>query len=163
MNTSQPISPLPPPSPLPVIKPTFYNAVLLYNVDYPTLQEIAKRANVTQETMNNMFTSVAIHRVDAKKILAAFSEYTGVTWTLDNVRVGLLPTFEDICTQHRLDGLSLATESDVPYAVFDMMLTGTPVSSEDAQRVLAEVRRETGKTYTFDNVDIVLEGGQVSA
>ena len=160
MNTSQPISPLPP-SPLPVIKPTFYNAVLLYNVDYPTLQTLATKAGVTQDVMDAMFTSVAIHRVDAKKILAVFSEYTGVTWNLDNVRVGLLPTFEDICTQHGLDRLLLATQSDVPYAVFDMMLTQTPVSREAATRVLAQVSRETGKTYTLDMVDMVLEEGQV--
>ena len=155
MNISHQSPPTPPPL-LPVIKPTFYNAVLLYNMDYPTLEAIAQTANVPQSTMDAMFTGVAIHRVDAEKILAAFSQYTGVTWTLDNVRVGLLPTFADICTKHKLDGFSLATLADLSYSIIDKMLHEMEVSERDAQLVLGIISLETGQRYSLENVDVQL-------
>lgn len=71
--------------------PTFYNVVTMrYNYDYTDLQQIAEKADISEDIINEMFVGVAIHRTDAEKILAAFSQHTGETWNLNNVQVALL-------------------------------------------------------------------------
>jgi hypothetical protein len=142
------------------IKPIFYNAVLMYNLDYPTLQALAEMAKVEQGVVDAMFTTVAVHRTDALKVLAAFSEYTGVTWTLDNVKVALLPTFADICEQHKLNihelTLQLDRVEELPFCTFDMMLENTPVLLKDASIVLDFISTLTKEHYSLENVDIPL-------
>ena len=85
MNTASIPQPTPP---IPAIKPTFFNVVALYDFDYTTLELLTTMAGVEQHIVNMMYTTVAIHRADAAKILAAFSEYTQYTYTFDNVKVG---------------------------------------------------------------------------
>src|SRR5579864_7367538 len=114
-------------------RPRFYDVCLMYDLDYPTLQAIADKAGVDKSIIEAMFVSVAIHRADALKILSAFSEHMGKTWTFDDMKVALLPTFEEIYTTHQLDCALLATDSSVAYATIDMMRTSEPVSERDAR------------------------------
>lgn len=144
-------------TPQPVkLKPTFYNICLMYDLDYPALQTIANMAHVDKSIIEAMFVSVTIHRLDAEKILTAFSAYTGKTWTFDDMKIALHPTFEKIYTTHHLDFVTLATDTDVPHATIDMMLSGEPVSASDARLVLQTVTKQTGHHYTLENVDIQL-------
>lgn len=157
MNTIHFPQPIPP---ILVIKPTFYNVCLMYDLDYHTLQAIADMAGVQQSIVYDMFTSVVIHRSDALKILAAFSGYTGVNWTFDNVKVALLPTFQDICTAYKLDFVTLTTCADVPCAILDMMLSSEPVVERYARLVLEMVSKQIGQNYTLENVDVKLAVAQ---
>lgn len=143
-------------TPIDAIKPTFYNLVVLHDFDYPTLQRIAQMAGVEEDIVSAMFTTNPIYRADAEKILAAFSEYTQQSYTLDNVRVALLPTFDQIYTTHNLDFTKLATAAGVPHAIIDMLLVNEPVPVRDAGLVLAVVSRLVGRSYTLDDVDLKL-------
>lgn len=145
MSTDTPQSP----------KPRFYD--ICYNLDYQTLLDIANKVEVTKSVMDAMLMSIAIHRSDANKILVAFSQHTGTTWTLDNVRVALLPTFKDLHAKHAFDLESLTTEAGVPFAIIDMMLDDAPVPKQEARLVLRVVSKEAGEDYTFENVDVQLE------
>lgn len=138
------------------LKPTFYNIFLMYDLDYPILQTIANMAHVDKSIIEAMFVSVAIHRADAEKILTAFSTYTGKTWIFDDMKIALFPTFAHIYTTHQLDFVTLATDTDVPHATIDMMLSGEPVSEREARLVLQTVTRQTGHHYTLENVDVQL-------
>jgi hypothetical protein len=153
MNTSSIPQPTPP---IPVIKPTFFNAVVLHDFDYPTLQLIATMAGVEEYVISAMFTTTAIHRADAEKILTAFSEYTQESYTLDNVRVALHPTFSDIVDVHKLDTSVLSTRSGVPIAIIDMMLCDEPVPIKEARLVLQMASRASNHDYSLENVDVKL-------
>src|SRR5437763_9384027 len=139
------------------IKQTFSTLFVLSNLDCPTLEVIARMAGVDTRVVEDMFTSVAIHRGDALKVLAAFSKYTGQQWTLDNVKVALLPTFEEICTTHQLDPASLSTGSGVPMALLDRMLMNHPVPEQEARLVLETVSRQSGHIYRLSDVDVKIE------
>jgi hypothetical protein len=147
-------------TPINTIKPTFYNLVVLHDFDYPTLQVIAQMAGVEEDIVSAMFTTNPIYRADAEKILVAFSEYTGHAYTLDTVRVALLPTFEQIYTTHNLDFAKLATAAGVPHAIIDMLLVNEPVPIRDAGLVLAVISRLVGRSYTLDDVDLKLTDRQ---
>lgn len=156
MNTFSIPQPIPP---IPVIKPTFFNVVSLYDFDYTTLELIATMAGVEQYIVNAMYTTVAIHRADAEKILVAFSEYTQETYTFDNVKVALHPTFNDIVEAHKLDTSTLSTGSGAPIAFVDMMLCDEPVPIKEARLVLQMASLMTKHAYTFENVDVQLTEG----
>jgi hypothetical protein len=153
MNTTPIPQPIPP---IPVIKPTFFNLVVMHDYDYPTLQLIATMAGVEKYVVSAMFTTVAVHCADAEKILAAFSEYTQETYTFDNVKVALHPTFSDIVETHKLDTSVLAAHSAVPLAIVDMMLCDEPVPVNEARLVLQAASGLFRHDYTLDNVDIAL-------
>lgn len=139
-------------------KPTFYVVFLSYHYDDEILDKLAGMAKVPIAAVRDMFSSIAIRRKEAEKILVAFSEVTGKTWTFDNVKVSLLPTFKEVCTTHGLDIYKLAMESNrIPYAVFDMMLEGEPVSEIDARLALQRLTFATNLQYTLYNVDVALE------
>jgi hypothetical protein len=139
------------------IRTTFYNVVVMhYDFDYTTLQLIAEMAGVDIRIMDRMFTSVAIRRSDAEKLLATFSEYTQESWTLDNVKVALYPTFADLYTLHQLDLDTLSTHSEIARTVIDKMLCDVPVAEREAHLVLQVVSRLSQQTYTLDTVDVKL-------
>lgn len=145
MNTDMPQSP----------KPRFYD--ICSNLDYHILLDIANKVGLTKNVMDAMLMSIAIHQSDAKQILAAFSQHTGTAWTLDNVKVALLPTFKDLHAKHAFDLELLSTEAGVPFAIIDMMLYDEPVPKKEARLVLRVLTKETGQNYTFEDVDVQLE------
>jgi hypothetical protein len=141
----------------PLPKTTFYNLVVMqYNYNATDLQKIAEMAGVSEDIINRMFTSVAIKREDAKKLLQAFSEYTQDKWSLDNVKIALFPTFADLHTLHQFDLNVLSTGSGVEYTVIDMMLANHPVPEAAARLVLQTASHLSGQHYTLDNVDVKL-------
>ena len=131
---------------------------LLYRLTYDTDDHILQRSQIWQvlQHRDSMIRECCIRRVDAEKILAAFSAYTGGTWSFDNVKVALLPTFSDLHTIHNFNLDTLAKDAGVPYAVLDMMLTGHAVSPQDAHLVLQIASRLASKHYTLETVDIPL-------
>jgi hypothetical protein len=119
----------PQPQPTPQrTRPLFYDICLMYEFDDNALQAIANMAGVDKSIVDAMFVSLAVRHVDAEKVLVAFSEYTGQTWGLDNVKVTLLPTFADLLALHQFDLVRLATSAGVPYATLDMMRSGDLVT-----------------------------------
>ena len=141
-------------------KPTkqlFYNLCVEYDLDEQALQKIEDMAGVHKGVVNTMFVSVAVHRVEAEKVLVAFSEYTGQTWTLSNVKVALMPTFADLHATHHFDLARLATSAGVPFATIDMMLSAHAVTRQDAMLVLQMVSRLAGEIYTLDTVDVLTD------
>lgn len=140
------------------LQATFYNVFLSYEFDNQTLFAIAEKAGVSKETAENMLMSIAVHRVDAKKILAAFSEYTGKEYRLDNVRVSLLPTFHEVCedTKVTIETLTIAT-TRVSRQVFELLLADKPVTEVQASLGLQTLTFITGRKYSLANVDVRIE------
>lgn len=157
MNTSSIPQPVPPEKPVPLKQP-FFNIFALYDFDYTTLELLATMAGVEQHIVNAMYTTVAIHRADALKILAAFSKHTQHTYTFDNVKVALHPTFTELVSAHNLDISQLATCAGIPDTVIDSLLIDQPIPIPDAHLVLQAVSRLSGHTYTLENVDIRTNG-----
>ena|SRR5579859_6758167 len=143
-------------------KPRFYDVCNRYEqLDSPTLEEIAEKAGVGKHVMENMYIHMAVRRADAEKLLATFSQHVGQPYTLDNVRVALLPTFQEVCATHHWDFAMLTEHTEVPYSTIQQLLADEPVPIEEARVVLQMASRLSGKDYTLDTVDVTLvEGGE---
>ena len=141
-----------------IVKRTFYNLMLMYDLDYKAFKTIAEMAQVPVSVVEAMFLDNTVLTADATNVLAAFSEYTGHHWTLNTVTVKTAHrlTFKDICTLHLLDLDTLAKEAGVPFAVLDRMLDGEPVSEKEAQFVMQMVSRQSEHIYRLEEVDVKL-------
>ena len=71
-------------------KPRFFDLCKHYQFNHQRLQEIAKDAHVSYSIAYRMFINKPVARTDAEKVLAAFSELTGKTFTLATVTVPVL-------------------------------------------------------------------------
>jgi hypothetical protein len=76
-------------------KPRFSEVCQMHHLDYQAMQNLAKRAGVTKNVIDAMAVSVAVRRVEALAVLAALSDHTGQKYSLETVRVAILPTFKD--------------------------------------------------------------------
>ena len=138
----------------------FYDVCLMYDFDDEALQEIANISGVHKSVVDAMFVSVIVRRADALKVLAVLSQYTGKMWSLNNVKIALMPTFQELHTAHPFDTAMLSMHAGVPFAIIDMMLSGHAVPMRDARLVLQMASRQTGQDYTLETVDVKLtEGG----
>jgi hypothetical protein len=146
-------------SPQPV-KPRFVEICQQHNLDYQAMQAIANAARVKKDIVDAMSVSVAVRRFHALKVLTALSKHTGKSWTLDNVQVRLLPTFQEYHTFHHFDLAQLSTGSRVSFDRIDMMLRGEPITTREAQLILLAASRQTGLYYKFTNVDVALSDGE---
>ena len=144
------------PQPQPA-KRLFYNLCLMYDMDDNALQELANMAKVHKSVVDAMFVSVGVQRAEAEKVLVAFSEYTHQAWSLDNVRIALMPTFADLHAKHEFDLATLSTGAGVPAHLIDMMLEAHPVPQQDAMLILQMVSRLTGEISTLDTIDVPIE------
>jgi len=143
--------------PIPKVQPRFYDVALMLALDYHELQQISKSAGIDDDIMNDMFLSVPVHRVDAEKYLAEFSKYTGKTWTLQNTRVVLLPTFADVCQIHQnVDLTKVVSTSGVSHDILTLMALGKPVPEDKARYVLRALSQETGKHLCLENIDVAI-------
>ena len=120
------------------------------------MQALADKAGVKKDIVDAMSVSMAVRRVQALKVLAALSEYTGESWTLDNVQVRLLPTYSDYHAFHPFDLARLSTGSTVPFDRLEMLLRGEPITTREAQLVLLAASRQIGLSYKLANVDMAL-------
>jgi hypothetical protein len=142
------------------VKPRFYEVCQSYGLDYQAMEGIAKKARLSKCVIDAMAVSKAIRRVHAEKILAALSEQTNQTYTLNNVKVALLPTFADFHRIHQFDLAILSTTSGVPFDLICMMLDGKAVPMGAARLILGAASSQTGQKYTVDNVDVNLTDGE---
>ena len=138
-------------------KQLFYNICLAYEFDDETLQKLADMAKVHKSVVDAMFVSFSVHRAEAEKVLVAFSEYTHQAWSLNNVRVALMPTFADLHAKHSFDLATLSTGAGVPAHLIDMMLEAHPVPQQDAMLILQMASRLTGEISTLDTIDVPIE------
>jgi hypothetical protein len=76
-------------------KPTFHNLYNFYHLDYDDLQLIASNANVTKQVVNKMFLGDPVKRDDAAAVLAALSKNVNATWTIDMMKIPVLPEPEE--------------------------------------------------------------------
>jgi hypothetical protein len=137
-------------------KKRFSEVCQMYNLDYQAMQAIADKARLPKDIVDAMAVSVAVRRVDASSVLAALSDLTDQTWTLDNVKVALFPTFADFHTIHQFDLAILSTASGVSFDVISNMLRCEPVPMNQARLVLRAASKQAGQMYTLNNVDVKL-------
>jgi len=142
------------------VKTRFSEVCQKYNLDYQAMQGIADKAGLPKHAVDAMSVSVAVRRVHALKVLEALSEYTDQTWTLDNVKVALFPTFADLHTIHQFDLAILSTASGVSFDIIGMMLRDEPVAMKEARLVLQAASQQTGQEYRVTNVDVQLTEGK---
>lgn len=140
-------------------KPRFCEVCQMHNLDYQAMQEIADLAGVPKQVVDAMSISTAVRRQHALSVLAALSEQTGQAWTLDNVKVALLPSFQDFHALHQFDLAILSTTSGVSFDLIRMMLRDEPIPVKEARSVLQAASKQTGQHYTVNNVDVQLLGG----
>jgi hypothetical protein len=79
----------------PKVKTSFYNLCIMYGLYYDTMLLIAEQANVTKEVIDAMFVGDPVKQSDAVAVLAAFSETVKRAWTMETVKVPVLPESED--------------------------------------------------------------------
>ena len=138
------------------IKRSFHTLCLMHQFMDSDFQELAALACVERAIVDDMFKKVAVRQEDAKKVLSALSTHVGGSWSLDHVKVALLPTFAELHAEHQFDLATLAAKAGVPYATLDMMLSGHPVSEQDARLVLQMASRLANEHYTLKTVDVPL-------
>ena len=126
------------------------------NLDYQAMQALADKAGLQKQVIDAMAVSVAVRRADALKILKALSEHTGQTWTLNNVKVAIMPTFPDFHSIHQFDLDTLSTTSGVSFDTIRMMLHREPVPTKEASSVLMAASKQTSQHYRLNNVDVKL-------
>ena len=137
-------------------KPRFYEICQIHNFDYKAMQALADKAGVPKEIVDRMAVSAAVRRAQAIAVLAALSNLTSQTWTLDNVKVALLPTFQNLHTVYQFDLAILSTKSGISFDTIGKMLNSEPVTKEEARLVLLAASRQSGLNYTVNNVDVKL-------
>lgn len=142
-------------------RPSFYDICTRHSFNSQKLQKIATTSGVPFAVIDAMCNGKAVARSDAKKVLAAFSQFTHCTWTLNNVHVRVLPTFADLYEAHHFDTTSLSLQGDIPLAIVDQMVCDEPVSRDYARSVLQTLSRLTGQSYTLENVAVKLTDGKV--
>ncbi len=76
-------------------KPDFYYLCKIHNVYSDELLGIAQQAGVTNNVVYRMFLRDPVKHSDAVAVLKAFSQHVGRSWTLDTVRVPVLPEPEE--------------------------------------------------------------------
>lgn len=135
----------------------FYNLCVAYGLDLQAMQEIADSAQVHMSVVGQMFVNLVVRRVDAESVLAAFSKRVGTTWTLDTVKVALLPTFADLQHLYQFDLSILARTAGVEKEVISRMMEGKPVHQQEAYFALQAVSRMANERLTLETVDIPVE------
>ncbi len=136
-------------------KKRFYEVCQMYHLDSQAMQHIAAKAGFSKQVMDAMAVSVAVCRAQATAVLAALSEQTGQTWTLDNVKVVLFPTFAGLHALHQFDLDMLSIASGVSFDIISRMLREEPVPMKQARLVLRAASKQVGQMwYTLDNVDV---------
>ncbi len=134
----------------------FYEVCQTYNFDYQAMQALADKAGVPKDTVDRMAVSAAVRRAQAIAVLEALSNHTDQTWTLDKVKVALLPTFQNLHTVYQFDLAILSTKSGVSFDTIGKMLSSEPVTKEEARLVLLAASKQSGLNYTVSNVDVKL-------
>jgi len=144
----------------PSVKPRFSEVCQRYHLDYQAMQAIAEKASVPKKVVDAMSVSSAVHRGRAESVLAALSEYTHDTWTLENVHVAVLPTFQDFHTFYQFDLAILSTASGIPFDTVDRMLRGEPITLYQARRIMQAASQQSRLCYRFYNVDVKLSDAE---
>jgi hypothetical protein len=137
--------------------PCFYELCDKYGLDAPVLEAIAHKAGVDKGIMENMYMYMPVALTDAKKLLLAFSEHVGESYTPDMVKVAQFPTFEVLCITHKLDLAYIATHAGVDPHIIDKLLLDEPVPKNEVRLVLSLISRLSGQEYTLGNVEVRLE------
>jgi len=136
--------------------PRFSEVCRRYQLDYQAMQAIARSAGVSKEVVDAMSVSRAVHRGRAERVLAALSEYTHDTWTLENVQVAVLPLFQAFHALYHFDLTLLSILSGVAFDTVDRMLRGEPVTMYEARRIMQAATQQSRLCYKFCNVDVKL-------
>ena len=151
-------------------KPRFPQVYARSGIGYGMIDTIAEVAGVPRYVLNEMLLGNPVARIDAEKVLAIISHYTGKTWTLDTVAVPVLapelavtnnhatkPTFQQLREQCHFDIIALAYQANVQPQMVYYMLLGEPIPRDDAAMVLKAYSGHAGTSYTLDTTDVCLE------
>jgi hypothetical protein len=63
----------------------------MYALYYDDMLLIAERAKVPKEVIHQMFLKYPVKHSEAVAVLEAFSQHVGRNWTIDTVKVPVLP------------------------------------------------------------------------
>jgi hypothetical protein len=63
----------------------------MYALTYDAMLLIAEQAGVTNNVFDKMFLKYPVKYSDAVAVLKAFSQHVGKTWTIDTIKVPVLP------------------------------------------------------------------------
>jgi hypothetical protein len=142
------------------VKPTFSDLIQGFNPDIYAIEEIRDDAEVPHFIVDDMSQGKPVRRSDAIKVLNALSLYYLVEepWTLDNVKVELFPTFQEIVTTHGLDLANLATCAGVSYTIIESLLLDQPIPEDKARLLLQMASRMSEHIYRLEQVDLKIEG-----
>jgi hypothetical protein len=80
--------------------------------------------------------------------------HIGKKYSLETVRVAILPTFKDFHAIHNFDLAILSTTSGVSFDIISLMLRDEPVPEKEAASVLIAASKQTGQQYRLSNVDV---------
>jgi hypothetical protein len=69
----------------------FYWLCKIHEIAYDDMLLIAERAKVPKEVIHQMFLKYPVKHSDAVTVLKAFSQHVGRSWTIDTVKVPVLP------------------------------------------------------------------------
>ena len=134
--------------------PHFAEICQRHNLDYQAMQALADLAGVPKEVVDAMSVSTAVKRRQATAVLAALSQHIGEIWTLSNVNVALLPTFQDLHAFSCFDLSILSIASGISFDTIDKMVRDEPISEREARLILRAAHRQTRLYYKFRNVDV---------
>jgi hypothetical protein len=115
------------------------------------------QAGVPADTTNQMIRNEPVFKKHAVLVLATISNFTGTIYNLGNVQVKIISTMQDLYLFYHFQAGTLAVQAGVSLICIDDMMYNKPVSRENAGKVLLALSRRMGTTFTFDNVDVVLE------
>jgi hypothetical protein len=139
----------------------FFNLCVMHKLDLQALEEVASTANVHKSVVGQMFVGIPVRRADAERVLAAFSQRIGRTWTLDNVKVALQPTFAELLASHHFYVGRLAASANVKDTTIKRMLKGEAVAAWEARVVLQVVSQTMSERYTLETVDVPVINDEV--
>jgi hypothetical protein len=142
------------------VKPTFSDLLQSFNPDIYAIEDIRDDADVPYFIVDALLQGKPVRRRDVRKVLDALSVYYLVEelWTLDNVKVELFPTFQEIVTTHGLDLVELARCAGVPYTIIESLLRDQPIPEDEARLLFQMVSRMSEHIYRLEQVDIKIEG-----
>jgi hypothetical protein len=72
----------------------FYWLCKIHDIAYDDMLAIAEQARVPKEVIHQMFLKYPVEHSDAVAVLDAYSQHVGKTWTIDTVKVPVLPELE---------------------------------------------------------------------
>lgn len=123
------------------------------------LQVIADLANVPREAIDAIFVGeIPVSRIYVERVCEFLSCALGQPVSIDTAAIPTKPTtFADLFLIYQFSPHFLGLRANVTWGTVEAMIDDEPVPKKAAEWVLAALSRETGQTYTLENVQVELK------